>query len=49
MHGAGGGAPSGKGNANFKHGGYSKHIKELFAEVRTLNRISKETMEMIGG
>jgi hypothetical protein len=46
MHGAG--APSGKGNANFKHGGYSKRMRELFAEVRALNRIAKETMETIG-
>jgi uncharacterized protein YjcR len=48
MHGAGGGAPTGKANANFKHGGYSKHMKDLFAEVRALNRIAKQTMETIG-
>jgi hypothetical protein len=48
MHGAGGGAPSGKANGGFKHGGYSKHTKELFAEVRLLNRMAKETMETIG-
>jgi hypothetical protein len=47
MHGAGGGAPSGKENANFKHGGYSKRTKELFAEIRTLNRISRETLAEI--
>jgi hypothetical protein len=49
MHGAGGGAPSGKANANFKHGGFSKRTRELFAEVRALNRIAKETLNTIPG
>jgi hypothetical protein len=43
MHGAGGGAPSGKENANFKR------TKELYAEIRTLNRISRETLNTIPG
>jgi hypothetical protein len=47
QHIAGGGSPSGKGNTNFKHGGYSKRMRQLFAEVRALNRISRETLKTI--
>lgn len=47
MHGAGGGAPSGKANRNFKHGGYSKRTKELFVEIRVLTKTCRETMTSI--
>lgn len=45
MHGAGGGAPEGKGNGNFKHGGYSKRTKATLAAVRTMARLCRQAME----
>ena len=45
MHGAGGGAPEGKGNGNFRHGGYSKRTKAALAGVRQLGRMCRATLE----
>jgi hypothetical protein len=36
MHGAGGGAPAGKRNGNYKHGG---RTKEAIAEMREVNEL----------
>lgn len=38
MHGAGGGAPSGKGNGNWRHGGRSNQMAEIRAFAATLRR-----------
>jgi hypothetical protein len=36
MHGAGGGAPSGKRNGNYRHGGQTKEAIDLRASIREL-------------
>jgi hypothetical protein len=38
MHGAGGGAPTGKQNGNYRHGG---HTKEAIALIRRLNSFGR--------
>jgi hypothetical protein len=40
MHGgAGGGAPKGKGNGNYRHGGYTKEAQALWADLRRLEAL----------
>jgi hypothetical protein len=39
MHGAGGGAPEGKGNGNFRHGGRTKDATDASRHVNKLARI----------
>lgn len=39
MHGAGGGAPEGKRNGNFKHGGRTKEVIEAARYTRELLRL----------
>jgi hypothetical protein len=38
MHGAGGGAPTGKRNGNYKHGGRSKETIELWRLIKLLGQ-----------
>ena len=47
MHGAGGGAPSGKRNGRYMHGGRTKETMALMAEMRDLVRDSRELLEAI--
>ena len=49
MHGAGGGAPSGSRNGNYKHGGRTKvaiaeraYFRELIREVREIDALLRE-------
>jgi hypothetical protein len=42
MHGAGGGAPSGKRNGNYKHGGRTKNAMATSAYVQAWVRLTKE-------
>jgi len=44
MHGAGGGAPPGKRNGNYRHGGRTVETMELRAEIRNLMRESRELL-----
>jgi uncharacterized protein YjcR len=46
MHGAGGGAPKGNGNA-LKHGACSAESLGLKREIQVLARIARETMAAI--
>ena len=48
MHGAGGGAPSGKRNGNYRHGGRTREIMALREEMRELLRKSREMLSQIG-
>jgi len=41
MHGARGGAPKGKGNGNFRHGGRMKEATEALRRVRELIRLAR--------
>lgn len=45
MHGAGGGAPIGKQNGNYKHGGNTRSAKRAMAEMRVLVKMCQETIE----
>jgi hypothetical protein len=47
MHGAGGGAPCGERNGNYRHGGRTKQTMALIATVRDLVRESRELLEAI--
>lgn len=47
MHGAGGGAPTGKRNGNYRHGGRTTETMSLRAEIRDLVRESRELMARI--
>ena len=47
MHGAGGGAPRGKLNGNYKHGGRTIEALALRAEIRDLVRESREVMALM--
>ena len=47
MHGAGGGAPPGKRNGNYRHGGRTTETMSLRAEIRDLVRESRELMARI--
>jgi hypothetical protein len=38
MHGAGGGAPTGKRNGNYQHGGRSKETIELWRLIKLLGQ-----------
>ena len=42
MHGAGGGAPSGKRNGNYRHGGRTKETMALMAQIRDLVREARD-------
>lgn len=42
MQGAGGGAPSGKRNGNYRHGGRTKEAMAASAYVQALVRMTKE-------
>jgi hypothetical protein len=48
MHGAGGGAPPGRRNGNYRHGGRTIETMALRAEIRDLVRESRELLEQIG-
>ena len=47
MHGAHGGAPEGKRNGNYRHGGSTKEMLALLAEVRLLDRTCRETLDVL--
>lgn len=47
MHGAGGGAPPGRRNGNYRHGGRTIETMALRAEIRGLVRESRELMARI--
>jgi len=47
MHGAGGGAPSGAKNGNYRHGNETRASKDLRAEMMTLIRECRETLDAI--
>ena len=47
MHGAGGGAPSGKRNGNYRHGGRTKEAIDVMASLRDLVRQSRELLQQI--
>jgi hypothetical protein len=47
MHGARGGAPEGKSNGNYRHGGSTKETLAALAEVRLLARICRETLDAV--
>jgi hypothetical protein len=47
MHGAGGGAPTGKRNGRYRHGGRTQEAMALKAEMRELLRGSKELLSQI--
>ncbi len=44
MHGAGGGAPPGRRNGNYRHGGRTIETMTLRAEIRDLVRASRELL-----
>jgi hypothetical protein len=47
MHGAGGGAPAGKLNGNYRHGGRTIETVVLRAEIQRLVRETKEEMKKL--
>ena len=47
MHGAGGGAPTGKPNGRYRHGGRTKEAMALMAEMRELVRESQELLSQL--
>ena len=47
MHGAGGGAPSGKRNGNYRHGERTKEAIDVMASLRDLVRQSRELLQQI--
>lgn len=47
MHGAGGGAPPGKRNGNYRHGGRTKEAVARGADVQALMRESRALVEQI--
>ena len=47
MHGAGGGAPSGAKNGNYRHGNETQASKALRAEMMALMRKCRETLDAI--
>jgi hypothetical protein len=42
MHGAGGGAPEGKRNGNYRHGGRTKELTRTLRLVRAWAQIARE-------
>jgi hypothetical protein len=42
MHGAGGGAPEGKRNGNFRHGGRTKHAADASRYINGLARMARK-------
>lgn len=44
MHGARGGAPEGKRNGNYAHGGRTKRAMAALATVKAMVRLCRETM-----
>lgn len=49
MHGAGGGAPEGKGNGNYRNGGRTKRTMAALAAVRAMARICRRTIDDLSG
>lgn len=49
MHGAGGGAPAGARNGNYRHGGRTKNAMAASAMVNALARESRELLKQIPG
>ena len=47
MHGAGGGAPSGKRNGRYRHGGRTKEAMAMMEEMRELLRESRELLSQV--
>lgn len=47
MHGAGGGAPAGKRNGNFRHGASTTAMTEQVWQISELMRASKEITKLI--
>jgi hypothetical protein len=43
MHGAGGGAPKGKRNGNFRHGGRTKEAADASRYINELARLARVT------
>lgn len=48
MHGAGGGAPLGRRNGNYRHGRRTKEAMQARAELMELLRASRKTIELVG-
>ena len=49
MHGAGGGAPEGKANGNYQHGGRTKRTMAALAAVQTMARICRSSINELYG
>jgi len=47
MHGAGGGAPSGQANGNYRHGRRTKESMQMKAALRELLRDSRRTVALL--
>jgi len=47
MHGAHGGAPSGKANGNYRHGNRTQEAMEANAAVRVLTRLCRQTIDAL--
>ena len=47
MHGARGGAPSGKANGNYRHGACTKETLAALASVRILGRLCRQSLDAL--
>lgn len=47
MHGAGGGAPEGKQNGNYRHGGRTKRAMEALAAVQAMAQLCRQTLDAL--
>jgi hypothetical protein len=47
VHGAGGGAPEGKANGNYRHGGRTMRTMASRAAVAALGRLCRQTMNAL--
>jgi hypothetical protein len=47
MHGAGGGAPQGKRNGNYRHGGRTKEAIAARATIQEMARLCRQTLDAI--
>jgi hypothetical protein len=45
MHGAGGGAPEGKRNGNYRHGGRTKEAMAARAAIQAMARLCRQTLD----
>lgn len=49
MHGARGGAPSGKANGNWRHGARAKETMAALATVKALGRLCRQSLDAMRG